>query len=412
MSVNKNLLLSFIIPTKNRSYTLMYAIQSVLRIDANDIEIIVQDCSDTDDLREKITVSYMGDPRVKYFYSSDSPSLTENWNRALYNSRGKFICGIGDDDAVFPEIYKVCKWMDEREITAALSINITYVWPDAFKEKFSNSRIFFPRVITGKIYCSDVMFHFERKIRSCGFGYTENLPNIYHGIIRASKLREIRNSNGYYLSGTSFDVYNAFALSAFIKTLYFIDYPLTLRGISASSNSSRIVSKTSHMHFHEFKEINYPDVLPLIFNSETSIAESMIKALSDLDLFNKYEMSINYSVLYGKLAVYYPEKISIVLKKYFKLGYNNSTMHLVKFYFIFLIQKYQHEFKMKIARHLFLFSEKHFRLLYSKINKLWPKAQNIIDSIEIIENHFKSKQISISFDNIPENLKVKKDIWD
>ena len=47
-------LLSIIIPTKNRQYTCLYSIESALKISDDNLEIIVQDCSDTDILKDNI----------------------------------------------------------------------------------------------------------------------------------------------------------------------------------------------------------------------------------------------------------------------------------------------------------------------------------------------------------------------
>src|SRR5687768_13393833 len=102
MSDGQSPLLSIIIPTKNRQYTCLYAIESALNMKSDIFEVVVQDCGDTNSLEEAIVSKFGNDNRLKYRYTNTSPSMTENWNLAITHAKGKYICGIGDDDAVLP----------------------------------------------------------------------------------------------------------------------------------------------------------------------------------------------------------------------------------------------------------------------------------------------------------------------
>ena len=103
--VNQSPLLSIIIPTKNRQHTCLYAIESGLLLNKTDIEIIIQDCSDSNKLEKQIIDKFGIDARINYEYTDTKPSMTENWNRAFERSKGLYKCGIGDDDAVLPSIF-------------------------------------------------------------------------------------------------------------------------------------------------------------------------------------------------------------------------------------------------------------------------------------------------------------------
>ena len=132
------MLLSIIIPTKNRYNTVLYAINSALNIISQDFEIVVQDCSENNNLFTLINNTYNNDERIKYYYSNDSPSLTENWNRAIGNTNGKYLCGIGDDDAILKNIIDVTNWMNINDIDTLLASFILYIWPDAYKNSYLN----------------------------------------------------------------------------------------------------------------------------------------------------------------------------------------------------------------------------------------------------------------------------------
>lgn len=91
-------------------------------------------------------------------------------------------------------------------------------------------------------------------------------------------------------------------LLSYLQKSYYVDYPLTLKGASGSSNSNRIHSKKGfNIHLNEFKNLRIPEILPTVLNAEVSIAESTIIALQD----TKRESLIpkmNLSVVYTKCA--------------------------------------------------------------------------------------------------------------
>ena len=293
-----SLLLSILIPTKNGNITCLAAIESALNLQSENFEVVVQDCSDSNLLKEEIFNKFGFDKRIKYFYTDTLPSMTENWNLAISRANGKFICGIGDDDAVLPACMEVTKWMDKNNIQAVLGQFVTYIWKDAHIGSFSNGRLTHELNYSGDIFEVDVKKEFSKKAINCGFGYTDDLPNLYHGIIEKELIEEHRINCGHFLASTSFDVYNAMILSSYLNKSYYIDFPLTIRGVSGKSNAN---AKNISSHFKEFKNLNIPEMLPDILSCEVSIAESTIIALQDLKK-EKYIKKMNLAVVYGKSA--------------------------------------------------------------------------------------------------------------
>ena len=165
-------LLSIIIPTKNRQYTAVFAVESVLDIESDDIEVVIQDCSDDNSLEDLLRLKFEDDPRVKYFYSDSEPSLTDNWNLAIGNTSGKYICGIGDDDAVMPLCIEIANWMNQNSVDAVLGSQIVYIWKDAYLNSFSNGKITFSNFYSGEIFKVDIQKEFIKKAINCGFGNT------------------------------------------------------------------------------------------------------------------------------------------------------------------------------------------------------------------------------------------------
>jgi glycosyltransferase involved in cell wall biosynthesis len=98
---------SILIPTKNRSEYLKYAINSVLNQTFNDFEIVISDNNSTDDT-QKIVKGYK-DKRLKYFNTEKDVLIADNWNNAFNNSECKYIILMGDDDYQFPTFLEELK---------------------------------------------------------------------------------------------------------------------------------------------------------------------------------------------------------------------------------------------------------------------------------------------------------------
>jgi glycosyltransferase involved in cell wall biosynthesis len=89
---------SILLPTRNRVRYLEFAIQTVLRQDYRDWEIIVSDNDSEEDVAG--LCRSLGDDRVKYFRTSEFVPVTDNWNNALAHSTGDYVIMLGDDDAL------------------------------------------------------------------------------------------------------------------------------------------------------------------------------------------------------------------------------------------------------------------------------------------------------------------------
>lgn len=327
-------LLSLVIPTKNRQYTALYAVKSLLDLPMDDAEVIVHDCSDTDELRGMLLKQFGSDPRVKYHYIDSPISMTKNWNLAFQKAAGTYVCGIGDDDAVMPAIVDVVRWMDSVQADALLPLRISYVWTDAYVGEISCGRVTFPSRFDGSVRQVDLEAELRIKSRDCGFGYDYELPNVYHGLIRNDILRQHEKEVGAIFRGTSLDAYAPFAFAKYTKKVYYLDYPVTIRGICGKSNSNRIVSKKSILHFKEYdsKSLSLPEYLPPILNSDVSITESCIIGLKDAGRDDLIDL-MDLSVIYGKCAANEPWLLPLLFKRL--LRYKTPSTDTARFFSVF-----------------------------------------------------------------------------
>lgn len=91
---------SVCIPTYNTGRYLPFAIESVLRQDFQDYELIICDDASTDNTAE-ICQSYR-DPRIRYIQTAGKSGQSGNFNRCLNEARGEFVTLLHADDYFLP----------------------------------------------------------------------------------------------------------------------------------------------------------------------------------------------------------------------------------------------------------------------------------------------------------------------
>lgn len=99
--MNKNTLVSVIIPTYNRARWLKVAVESVLKQTYPYFELLILDNFSTDDTPE-LVASY-NDPRIKYLRHQCNIGGWANWNYGFYLAKGEYLSILCDDDFYKPD---------------------------------------------------------------------------------------------------------------------------------------------------------------------------------------------------------------------------------------------------------------------------------------------------------------------
>lgn len=94
---------SVVIPTHQRLHLLQEAIQTIVRQDFRDWELIVFDNGSTEPVREH--VASLNDDRVRYQRSDEFLPVTQSWNRAIDYANGDYVILLGDDDGLAPHYF-------------------------------------------------------------------------------------------------------------------------------------------------------------------------------------------------------------------------------------------------------------------------------------------------------------------
>lgn len=117
------MLISVCIPTYNGQRYIAESLRSVLGQSHGELEIIVSDHGSSDSTLN--IVKSFHDHRIRIVHTPQSSSIAENWNHAVYESRGDFVKVIGQDDVLYPNAL-------ERELAVIDSheADITFCFSD------------------------------------------------------------------------------------------------------------------------------------------------------------------------------------------------------------------------------------------------------------------------------------------
>src|SRR5687767_875430 len=236
MSDSAKLLISLIIPTRERAETLFFALQTALNQASNNYEVIVSDNFSQDNTKE--VVRKFSDARLIYFNTGQRLSMSDNWEFALKKARGEYIVFIGDDDAVMPGgINRLETLIQERQCEVYMWGPSIYFWPfDGRKATIEYLQPVQP------VHEMNLQRMASFVIAHGGWQYYR-LPGVYHAAVSIRILDMIRKKTGRVFHATQPDVFTSMAIPVFAKTCVHTGHPITVHGASAKSNGAASVAR-------------------------------------------------------------------------------------------------------------------------------------------------------------------------
>ncbi len=298
-------LFSIVIATKNRIPYAMDVIRTILKLPDSDLELIIQDNSDTTELKTYVETQ-VADSRLRYNYTPPPFSPIDNFNSAIAMATGEYVCLIGDDDGVNPEIMTAVRWAKKNGLDALTpKVCATYLWPGVTLSSITG--VVAPGTMTVNSFSGILRFpNVSAKLRCLMQNGAQeylktDLPRIYHGIVKRDCMEQVNRFTGHYFGGLSPDIYAVVALSTIIHRTAAIDYPLTIAGVcpaSASAGSStgvHVGNLVDAPHFRDRPPYEWSDLVPR-FNSVWTIwADAAIAAARDLgrdDLIDNFNIEM------------------------------------------------------------------------------------------------------------------------
>ncbi len=237
--------LTIVVTTRNRPDTAVVTLRNLGHVAGDDVEIVVQDCSDDAALAGQLPA----DGRVRYHHAGRALSMTENWNEAFAQVRGDYVVFIGDDDALMPEAADLARWARRGDVAAVTYHHSAYNWPSWPIRRRAGWLLLRP--YTGALTWTTPRASLAAAIARSG-SPLNGLPQIYHSMIRRTLLEQVRERTGHYFDGLCPDYFASVAMATLTERCAVLDYPVSIAGYSGKSNSARNQRGGLGAHVKEF----------------------------------------------------------------------------------------------------------------------------------------------------------------
>ena len=330
-------LLSIIIPTKNRGFYCLEAIKQILALGDQEIQICIQDNSDTNKLEREI--SLLDSSNVTYNYHHGTLSFVDNFSEAISLAEGEYVCMLGDDDGVLPNILDITRMMKEEGYDAVVQdVAISYFWPKGNDK--GNGHLFLKEVQQKKEEI-DTRKALRNLMKMGGQNYLNcGMAKIYHGIVKRSLVETVKEKSGKYFDGLSPDIYMSVLLSYYSQRALKLYYPCTLPGVCAKSGTA---DSSSGKHTGELKDAphftghdsyEWDSKAPYVYSVETIWADTALHALKNIgdeEYYSQFRVDELDARCYYKYKQFRPR-----LLQHAKIyGYNPLSIKFKSLKFVF-----------------------------------------------------------------------------
>jgi len=307
--MSNDILLSIVVPTKNRTAFLKSFIELVYSFKNDRIELVIQDNSDSN---EEL-LAFLQDPKysdVVYNYDNRTMPVITNSEQAILHSHGKYLCFMGDDDLLSGKLFAFVVWMDEHGYESAVFNRASYNWPGVTHKvhRFPNLQI--PN-FRGRVREVNVEKAFEQLLAR-GAVSLDRMPQLYQAVVSRACLDKVYEKTGTYFPGPSPDMAICAALGKVVSRHIYCDLPLVSSGASPKSAAGM---GAKHAHKGKLKNISFlpkdteevwEKRIPKIWTGPTIYAESCLKALKAMGAEND-AARFDYSYFYAHFSVFCKE---------------------------------------------------------------------------------------------------------
>lgn len=275
-------LLSICIPTRNREFYCIKAIENILSCKFEDFELVVQDNSDSNIIEDYLNT--ICDNRVVYNHDTPRINSAINMDKVLAMAKGEYVIMIGDDDTILPSLFEIVSWAKENSIVSVSPmISNSFLWESEWNKdggvyiEFSN-RMSYQTFSTKK--------QLVHLLRNGIIDYQEyRLPRVYHGLIKREVLTKLQQKQGLIIGGLSPDICLAVGSALLIDETTYISKPISIAGacpISSTAEASHgghIGTLAECPHLYQRDNYEWEDNIPPVYSVETIWAESALKTI-------------------------------------------------------------------------------------------------------------------------------------
>lgn len=315
-------LLSLIIPTHERFRYARETVSVILET-IDDIEVIVSDTSALDAWSQTEIAHARG--RLKVVRPGIGISVVDNFNAAMAQATGDFVCFIGDDDLVTASLVDIARWAAANEVDAIrFSFPILFYWAD-YRHRAQ------PEAYAGTIWASrysgavsplDPGAALNLASTQLGRGVF-NMPRAYCGLVSRSLIARVIDRHAALFGGVSPDIYSAALLASEAQRAVEIDFPAIVPGASGVSTAGQsaagkhVGSLRDNDHIRPFTDLVWHPYVPEFYSVPTVWSYSLVRALEQID--GRDVETAGWGRLYAQCLLYHR-------------AYHRETLRAMSFY--------------------------------------------------------------------------------
>jgi glycosyltransferase involved in cell wall biosynthesis len=296
--------LSLIIPTHERFRYAEGTVETILAM-GDDIELIVSDTS------AKNAWNAIVHPRLKVVRPTPGISVVDNFNIALSHATGDYVCFIGDDDLVAPEIVDITRRARALGVDAVrFAFPILFYWPDYLHR--SNPEAYSGTVwvsgYSGRVRTLDTRAALREAANKVGHGVFD-MPRAYCGLVARPLVKRIVARHGALFGGVSPDIYSAALIATHAQKTLDIDFPAVILGASGASTAGQsaagrhVGGLRDNAHIRPFRDLVWHPLVPEFYSVPTVWGYSLIRALEQIKL--DPPVKPNWGRLYAQCLLYH-----------------------------------------------------------------------------------------------------------
>jgi glycosyltransferase involved in cell wall biosynthesis len=296
--------LSLIIPTHERYRYAKGTVEAILAM-GDDIELIVSDTSVHDHWQSA------RHPRLKIVRPTPGISVVENFNAALDHATGDYVCFIGDDDLVAPNIADIARRAQEMAVEAIrFAFPIVFYWQDYLHrtQPEAYSGTVWVSQYSGQVRAVDARDSLREAADKLGHGVFD-MPRAYCGMVAKSLIDRIVAQHGALFGGVSPDIYSAALIAAHTQNMLDVDFPAVILGASGASTAGQsaagrhVGTLRDNDHIRPFRDLVWHPLVPEFYSVPTVWGYSLVRALERVSLAP--EVTPHWGRLYAQCLLYH-----------------------------------------------------------------------------------------------------------
>jgi hypothetical protein len=229
---------TILLPTRNRADTLAFALQTLLRIDDDRLEILVSDNASEDDTRE--VVLGQSDARLRYINPGRRLGMSQHWEFALAHATGDWLGFMGDDDGMLPDtLERLRAIVAETGVEAVRAQLANYTWPS-----LSGRDVGVLHLPVGTGVAVQDSAATLRQVLAGRLRYTR-LPVLYNGGFASRQaIERAKAGRDRFFRSRIPDIYSGVVLCGVVPKFAWSERPFTLNGASIHSTGTATFTRS------------------------------------------------------------------------------------------------------------------------------------------------------------------------